>query len=60
MVATEERKIAARKGAAKEEAESSSPNKHPKGKEAKDKTVSEHKSAGKPVRDHAAEHEAKN
>lgn len=57
MVASEERKIASRKSAVKAEEQST---KSPKGKENKDKIVSEHKAAGKPVRDDAHEHEAKN
>ncbi|KAG0651968.1 respiratory supercomplex factor [Hyphodiscus hymeniophilus] len=64
MVASEERKIEARKSAAKEQEPSSksstTSNKQAPGKEAKDKIVSEHKAAGKPVREDAAEHEAKN
>ena len=59
MVAAEERKIDARKRASKD-ATSSNPTPNSKGKEAKDKTVSEHKDAGKPQRPNAAEHEANN
>lgn len=57
MVAAEERKMEARKSAAKDIETS---HKSAKGKENKDKIASEHKAAGKPVRKDAAEHEAKN
>ena len=63
MVAAEERKTAARKSNIdKESHKSSSPagNKQAKGKDNKDKILSESKPSGKPVRDDAAEHEAKN
>ena len=53
MVAAEERKIDARKRAS-----NATPSN--KGKEAKDKTVSEHKAAGKPQRLNDARHEANN
>jgi len=59
MVAAEERKISERKAAVQEE-EANSAQKHDKGKANKDKIVSQHKTAGKPVRDDAEEHEAEN
>lgn len=58
MVATEERKIAARKAAGQEE--NSSSNKQPKHKDVKDKMVHESKSAGKVDYHEAEETEKKN
>lgn len=59
MVAAEERKIDARKRASKD-ATSSNRTPSSKGKEAKDKSVPEHKAAGKPERPNAADQEANN
>jgi hypothetical protein len=62
MVATEERKMAARKDAAKSEETSHSSGKqtHPNEKEAKNKIVSESKSAGKVDHKEAEEKEQEN
>lgn len=60
MVATEERKMNARKGAVKAEEESHQKQTHPNEKEAKNKIVRESKSAGKVDPEEAEETERKN